>query len=216
MIVAIPFYWKNPNGCHRGQVDCHVTGGCTGGKTTRGHPRHRNGVRDRKVERYDHQSVTSHACIGRRSSVSDLDSCGQKWIPFRTRLSERRSECATSGNWIAVRRSFGRRRSSVGRRSVGRSVGRTVSIPFNCFRRKCTTATPRILPNYRTSRPAKRSTTKSRQTNQHAVRIPIHIQLSRDKWMGKTLATSLANVTKEANIKHFGQANLAAPILPLS
>ena len=124
MIVAIPFYWKNPNGCHRGQdkFDCHVTGGCTGGKTTRGHPRHRNGVRDRKVERYDHQSVNSHACIGRRSSVSDLDSCGQKWIPFRTRLSERRSECATSGNWIAVRRSFGRRRSSVGRRSVGRSV----------------------------------------------------------------------------------------------
>ena len=141
--------------------------------------------------------------------MSDLDSCGQKWIPFRTRLSERRSECATSGNWIAVRRSFGRRSS------VGRSVGRTVSIPFNCFRRKCTTATPRILPNYRTSRPAKRSTTKSRQTNQHAVRIPIHIQLSRDKWMGKTLATSLANVTEEGNVKLFGQANIAATILLL-
>ena len=167
------------------------------------------------MERYDHQSVTSHAyCIG-RSSVSDLDSCGQKWIPFRTRLSERRSECATSGNWIAVRRSFGRR-SSVGR-PVAPSVGRTVSIPFNCFRRKCTTATPRILPNYRTSRPAKRSTTKSRQTNQHAVRIPIpvHVQLSRDKWMGKTTA-SLANETEEANVELFGQANLAATILLLS
>ena len=51
------------------------------------------------------------------------------------------SECATSANWIAARRSF------------ARSLGRTVSIRFNCFRRKCTTATPRIRPNYRTRRP---------------------------------------------------------------
>ena len=51
-----------------------------------------------------------------------------------------------------------------------RSVCRTVSIRFNCFRRKCTTATPRIRPNYRTSRPTDGRGRRDRRTaNQQAL-----------------------------------------------
>ena len=51
-----------------------------------------------------------------------------------------------------------------------RSVCRTVSIRFNCFRRKCTAATLRIRPNYRTSRPTDGRGRRDRRTaNQQAL-----------------------------------------------
>ena len=49
----------------------------------------------------------------------------------------------------------------------------------------------------------------------YALRIPIHIRLTRDKWMRKS-PTSLANATEETKETLIGQAYLVTTILLLS